>query len=444
MEYIKKEIKSGVTLHLIKNKNFKTDFTVFFLSLPLEKETITKNALLPAVLRSGCKKYQSYQKIIEELEMLYGAAFDCGVDKTGDNLVLKFFIESINDNYLPNKNNNLEKVINVLTEIIFNPQVQNDSFDETKVELEKRNLEMIINAQKDNKDFYAYDKCVKAMYKNQSYGLSKYGDPKDLQAINNKNLYEQYKQVIDTCKIDIIVSSDFQAEEIAKIIKENELIQTIKPREEKIKINDIKKEIKDIIEKPEEIKEELDVTQGKLVIGLDILPNRFDDFRYITIVYNAIFGNGVSSKLFQIVREKESLAYTTKSEYVVQKNNIFIRCGIECDKYQKTIIVVTHNQNIALDLIKKLLDDMKKGDFTDEEITKAKEYILAGVDSISEEQDSQILFLFGQELSKRSITIDEYKEKIKNVTRDEIIEIANKVQINTIYFLRNGGENADN
>lgn len=433
MEYIKKEIKSGVTLHLIKNKNFKTDFTVFFLSLPLEKETITKNALLPAVLRSGCKKYQSYQKIIEELEMLYGAAFDCGVDKTGDNLVLKFFIESINDNYLPNKNNNLEKVINVLTEIIFNPQVQNDSFDETKVELEKRNLEMIINAQKDNKDFYAYDKCVKAMYKNQSYGLSKYGDQKDLQAINNKNLYEQYKQVIDTCKIDIIVSSDFQAEEIAKIIKKNELIQTIKPREEKIKINDIKKEIKDIIEKPEEIKEELDVTQGKLVIGLDILPNRFDDFRYITIVYNAIFGNGVSSKLFQIVREKESLAYTTKSEYVVQKNNIFIRCGIECDKYQKT-----------LDLIKKLLDDMKKGDFTDEEVTKAKEYILAGVDSISEEQDSQILFLFGQELSKRSITIDEYKEKIKNVTRDEIIEIANKVQINTIYFLRNGGENADN
>lgn len=433
MEYKKNEIKSGVTLHLIKNKNFKTDFTVIFLTMPLEKETITQNALLPAVLRSGSRKYQSYQKIIEELEMLYGAAFDCGVDKTGDNLVLKFFIESINDNYLPSKNNNLEKVINILTEIIFNPQVQNGAFNETKVELEKKNLEMIINAQKDNKDFYAYDKCIKTMYKNQAYGLSKYGDKKDLSTINNKNLYEQYKQIIDTCKIDIIVSSDFQAEEVEKIINKNELIQAIKPREEKIKINDIKKEIKDIIKNPEEIKEELDVTQGKLVIGLDILPNRFEDFRYITIVYNAIFGGGVTSKLFQIVREKESLAYTTKSEYVMQKNNIFIRCGIECEKYQKT-----------LDLIKKLLEDMKKGDFTDEEITKAKEYILAGVDSISEEQDSQILFLFGQELSKRSITIDKYKENIKNVTRDEIIEIANKIQINTIYFLKNGGENADN
>ena len=402
MEYKKNEIKSGVTLHLIKNKNFKTDFTVIFLTMPLEKETITQNALLPAVLRSGSRKYQSYQKIIEELEMLYGAAFDCGVYKTVENLVFKFFIESINDNYLPSKNNNLEKVINILTEIIFNPQVQNGAFNETKVELEKKNLEMIINAQKDNKDFYAYDKCIKTMYKNQAYGLSKYGDKKDLSTINNKNLYEQYKQIIDTCKIDIIVSSDFQAEEVEKIINKNELIQAIKPREEKIKINDIKKEIKDIIKNPEEIKEELDVTQGKLVIGLDILPNRFEDFRYITIVYNAIFGGGVTSKLFQIVREKESLAYTTKSEYVMQKNNIFIRCGIECEKYQKT-----------LDLIKKLLEDMKKGDFTDEEITKAKEYILAGVDSISEEQDSQILFLFGQELSKRSITIDKYNQILK-------------------------------
>ena len=113
---------------------------------------------------------------------------------------------------------------------------------------------MIINAQKDNKDFYAYDKCVKAMYKNQAYGLSKYGDKDDLPTINNKNLYEQYKQMIDTCKIDIIVSSDFSAEEVEKIINDNKLIQAIKPREEKIKINDIKKEIKDIIENPEEYK----------------------------------------------------------------------------------------------------------------------------------------------------------------------------------------------
>ena len=72
--------------------------------------------------------------------MLYGASFDCGIDKTGDNLVLKFYIESINDNYLPQINNNLEKVLEILLDIIFDPKVTNDEFEAEYIEIEKRNL----------------------------------------------------------------------------------------------------------------------------------------------------------------------------------------------------------------------------------------------------------------------------------------------------------------
>lgn len=103
MKYIKENIKDGVTLHLIINENFKTDFSVVFISIPLERENITKNALIPAIIKNGSANYKNYQALNEELEMLYGAAFDCGLDKTGDNLVLKFYIESINDNFLPRK-----------------------------------------------------------------------------------------------------------------------------------------------------------------------------------------------------------------------------------------------------------------------------------------------------------------------------------------------------
>ena len=433
MRYTKREIKEGIKVHLIKNDNFKTDFTVVFLTIPLEKENITKNALIPAILRSGSHKYETYQKISEELEMLYGASFDCGIDKTGDNLVLKFYIESINDNYLPQINNNLEKVLEILLDIIFDPKVTNDEFEAEYIEIEKRNLEMIIKAQKDDKDQYAYDRCINIMYNNSGYGLSKYGNLEDLQAINSHNLYEQYKQLIDNAKIDIIISGDYEEEKILNYVETNELIKELNPRKEKININKYSTEIKDKKDKANEINEELDIVQGKLVIGLDILPNELGDFRFISILYNAIFGNGVSSKLFQIVREKESLAYTTKSEYITQKNNIIIRCGIECQKYEKT-----------LELTKKLLEDMKKGDFTEEDIQKAKKYILAGIDAIDEEQDAQILFMYGQELSKMPITIDEYKKKIKNVTKEEITEFAKVIQINTIYFLKNGGEDADN
>lgn len=433
MRYTKREIKEGIKVHLIKNDNFKTDFTVVFLTIPLEKENITKNALIPAILRSGSRKYETYQRISEELEMLYGASFDCGIDKTGDNLVLKFYIESINDNYLPQINNNLEKVLEILLDIIFDPKVTNDEFDAEYIEIEKRNLEMIIKAQKDDKDQYAYDRCINIMYNNSGYGLSKYGNLEDLQTINPHNLYEQYKQLIDNAKIDIIISGDYDEEKILNYVETNGLIKKLNPRKEKININKYSTEIKDKKDKANEINEELDIVQGKLVIGLDILPNELGDFRFISILYNAIFGNGVSSKLFQIVREKESLAYTAKSEYIAQKNNIFIRCGIECQNYEK-----------ATELIKKLLEDMKDGEFSEEDIKKAKDYILAGVDAINEEQDSQILFLFGQELTKMPLTIEEHKNNIQKVTKEQIVEFANKIQLNTIYFLKNGGNNADN
>ncbi len=433
MKYIKQNIKDGVTLHLIINENFKTDFSVVFISIPLEKEDITKNALIPAVIKNGSKKYNNYQLINEELEMLYGASFDCGLDKTGDNLVLKFYVESINDNFLPEKNENLEQVLNLLLEIVFNPLVENESFKNQYVELEKKNLELLINSVKDDKDIYSYEKCINIMYKNSGYGLSKYGNIEDLKTINSKNLYSRYKEIISKGKIDIIVSGNYEKEKIQRQIEENQFIKNLNSREDILNINNFKTELKEKIDNPETVKEEMDVTQGKLVIGLDILPNNLEDFRFIAIMYNAIFGNGVNSKLFQIVREKESLAYTAKSEYVVQKNNIFIRCGIECEKYDKTV-----------ELIKVLLEQMKNGEFTEEDINKTKEYIISGIDSINEEQDTQILYLFGQELSKLPLKTEEYKEKIKAVTKEQITEFAQSIQLNTIYFLKSGGENADN
>ncbi len=425
MNYIKEKIKDGVNLHLIINNNFKTDLTVFFLTVPLEKETVTKNALIPMVLKSGCQKYPNYKKIVEELEMMYGASFDFGVDKEGDNLILKFYIESINDQFLPEENDNINKAVNILTQVIFNP-LADGKFKKEYLEIEKQNLELLIDSQKDNKDAYAFDKCINIMYKDCGFGLSKYGQKEDLKNIDETNLYEHYKKLVNEAKIDLFISGNFDKEKILSEVKSNNLLQSLNDRKENINRNHFKNEIKEKVDVPDEKIEKMEVTQGKLVIGLDILPNDFQDYRFIAIMYNAIFGDGVNSKLFQIVREKESLAYTAKSMYIVRKNNLFIRCGIEIDNYEKTV-----------NLIKKLLDDMKQGKFTDEDIDKAKKYILAGIRAIDAEQDTQIIFLFGQELSKLPLTVEEYKNNINNVTREDIEKFANLIQINTIYFLRN-------
>ena len=129
--------------------------------------------------------------------------------------------------------------------------------------------------------------------------------------------------------------------------------------------------------------------------------------------------------MFQNVREKASLAYTARSNYVRQKNNIYIRCGIEIENYEK-----------AVKIIKEQLEEMKNGNFTKEDLQNAKKYMISGLQSVQDEQDSEITYYIGQELSGRITSFEEYEEKIKSVTREQIEEIANKININTIYFLR--------
>ena len=130
MNYNKQEIKSGVSIHNIETNKFKTNLFAIFITTKLDRETVTKNALLTSVLRRGCQKYQTQEEISKNLEQMYGASFDCGVDKSGDNHVLKFYLECINNEYLPNEENISKECFNILSEIVFNPYIENSGFKE--------------------------------------------------------------------------------------------------------------------------------------------------------------------------------------------------------------------------------------------------------------------------------------------------------------------------
>lgn len=415
-------IKKGIKLHLIQTDKFKTNLVAVFLTLPLTQENVTKDALISAILRRGSKNIPTLTQINQELEEMYGASFDCGIDKTGDNHILKFYLESINDKFIPNKNENiLKQSIDKLLEIIFNPLTENNKFSEEYLMQEKENIKRIINGRTDNKALYAYERCIEEMYKDKPYGLYKYGNIKDLENINAKELYEYYKNMINECKIDIFVSGDIKID-TEKMLIENENIRNLKEREANYILNNIEKKEE---AKETEVTEEMDVIQGKIVIGLDLTLNNVEQ-KYDALVYNAILGGTANSKMFQEVREKASLAYTAGSNYSKYKSNIFIKCGIEIKNYQK-----------ALKIIKKQLKDMEDGNFSEEDIANAKKGIISTIKSIDDEQDTEITYFFGQELSGEKISIDEYIKKIENVTKENITKIAKSLKINTIYFLKN-------
>ena len=422
MKYEQEKLKNGIKLHTINTDKFKTNLIAIFLTTKLERETVTKNAIISALLRRGSKTMPTQEEISKQMEEMYGAGFDCGLDKTGDNQVLKFYIETINDNFLPQKSENMLKTsLEKLLEIVFNPYTENESFKAEYVEQEKNNIKQRIEGKIDNKAVYSMERCIEEMYKNQTFGLYKLGYVEDLKNIDGKNLYSYYKELIDTCKIDIFVSGIID-ESIKQVLEKNENIQQLK---ERIPEYVIPKELnKKLPEKEQIITESMEVTQGKLILGLDLKLDN-EDLRYDALIYNSILGGSANSKMFQNVREKAHLAYVASSSYLRYKSNIFVNCGIEISNYEK-----------ALELIRKQIEDMKKGDFTEDDIENAKKGIIATINTIDDEQDTEITYYLGQELLQSNVSIEEYIKRIEQVNKEDIVNIAKNVAINTIYFLK--------
>ncbi len=391
-----------------KSDKFKTNEIALFLTLPLNQETITMNALIPMILRRGSKKYDNQLKISKKLESMYGAGFNCGVEKTGDYCILKFYVETVANEFLPEDINLAQESLDMLLDIVFNPFVVNEGFDEDYVEQEKINLGKIIDARSDDKSSYAFNRCIEEMFKGTPYGVYKFGSKAELKNINSKNLYEYYKKMISQCRIDLFVNG-IEAEKL-------EVPSNIVSNEIKIKsANRIKNNEKVVTE-------DMDVTQGKLVIGLDV----DSDNKFAITMYNAILGGGANSKLFQNVREKASLAYSAGSRFIRRKKAIFIITGIELQNYDK-----------ALKIIKEQLKDMQEGKITDKEFEDAKQLILASLKLIPESQEDMIAFDFDQNLFEEKLSFEEYFENVENVSKKDVIEVAQKINIDTIYYLKN-------
>ena len=415
-------IKEGIKAHFIKTDLFKTNLIYVMLTTKLERETVTKNALIPFLLRRGTNNLKTQSELNKKFEEMYGATYDCGIDKIGDNQALKFFIETINDKYTLNKENLLEESLGVLFDIIFNPLMENGRFNEDYLKVEKENLRKVIESKIDNKALYAFDRCIENMYGDKGFGIYKYGYLEDIDKIDNEIISKQYKNLIENSKIDIYISGNFDEFKIQKFIDDK--LKNISPRKEEIIVNNFSTENKQKVEKVKEIQEEMNITQGKLVIGLDVL-NPGKDIQNAVTIYNAILGGSANSFLFQNVREKAGLAYTARSNYNKMKSNIFISCGIEIQNYEK-----------AVNIIKEQLENLKNGDFSNDDLINAKRFIISGIKTIEAEQDTEVVFYIGQEISKQNVNIDEYILNIENIKREDVIEAAQNIAINTIFFLK--------
>ncbi|WHX42336.1 pitrilysin family protein [Mesobacillus sp. AQ2] len=418
MAVISETIKDmkGYKLHIVKTAKFKTNTIVWKMKTPLTSENVTKRALLPYVLQSSSKAYETTSKLRSYLDELYGANLYVDVSKKGEYQVISFSLEIANEKFLSDPEPLLKKGMELIAEILVNPLAENDAFDKETVEKEKRTLKQRIQAVYDDKMRYSNFRLVQEMCKGEPYALHVNGEIDDIPQINEGNLYEYYKQAFAEDEMDLYIIGDVNEDEVHSTA--DELLQF----EDRVPVKVETHHAGSIEEKT--VKDQEDVKQGKLNIGYRTNVLYGDQDYYALQVFNGIFGGFSHSKLFLNVREKNSLAYYVASRLESHKGLMMVMSGIEFENFE-----------LAVKIIREQMEAMQAGDFTDQEVEQTKAVIENQMLETMDTARGMVEVLYHNVVSDQNVSLDDWLQGMSKTTKEEIVDVAKKVQLDTVYFL---------
>ncbi|MFC2950053.1 EF-P 5-aminopentanol modification-associated protein YfmF [Virgibacillus sediminis] len=415
--------RNGVNFHFVESKKFKTIHFAVKLKAPLTRDTITKRALLPYILKQGTESYPSRKSLQRKMDELYGASFSVDGAKKGENHIISIRLDIANEKFLPEESSVIGEGIELLSEIIYHPHREGEAFNKKAFQREKDTLKQKISTVKDDKMKYANMRLIDEMCKEEPYQLHVHGYMEDLQTLTPENLYVYYRDVLAEDQMDIYVMGDFNHEEmlsgLEKVFSGRNATSAIQPSEET--------EVKDINE-PNEVIEKQQVQQAKLHIGYRT-NTTFGDEDYSALqVFNGLFGGFPSSKLFLNVREKNSLAYYAASRLESHKGLMLVFSGIAPEDYEK-----------ARDIIREQLEAMRKGDFTEEQLSETKELIINQLLETMDHPQGMIELLYQQAAANVERSPQQLIDAVKKVTKQQVVETAGKVKEDTVYLLTSEG-----
>lgn len=416
MKYTKKDLGS-YNLHIIKTDKFKSVTVQVSFRTPIVKEEITMRNILSDLLLLSCKKYPTKREVALKSQDLYASQVMVEDLRLGNYLNTNFYLNTLNDKYT--EDGNLEEGIHFLGELICHPNVEDNCFDKDSVEIIKRQATATLERVKEDPANYSLIRMLENMDKNSPISYRPMGYLEDLENIDASNLYVYYKNMLRTNMMDIFVLGDVDSAEIERMITDSFQSNTYKKIRKPYRLEDKKPRSKSVIVK----ETEKHLTQAKLSIGCRVHELTEQERNYALTLYSIILGMGGDSKLFQNVREQNSAAYYINSTPNKLDNLLIIRAGITKENFKKVVKLVEGE-----------LQAMRKGKFTEEDIKKAKELFQTSMDEL-EESPSRIINAYYMMEILGSDDINKRRKKMNAVTSEEIISVAKKVKIDTIYCL---------
>lgn len=411
-------IKKGINLYLIRDSKFKEFRACVLFHRPLAKCEVTLNSLMTSVMRMQSENFENSTAISTALEELYGAELIARAGKYGERQILKLGIQSVNTDC-----ENFKSALELLFDIAFHAG-GGSGFSEDITANEKKNIADAILSQKNDKRSYSVLRLQEEMCKDEPYGINPVGYSSELDKITASSLYKHYMKVIAESKIDIIFTGNFDEDEALSLTKYH--TENLNEREGIFHSEIIKK-----AGKVRKITDKMDVTQGKLCIGFRSAEKTSSENYPAVIVYNTVFGGSATSKLFNNVREKLSLCYYVNSSIDRLKEIMIVKSGVEFENLGKAYEEIMLQQQA-----------MCRGEITEEEIDAAKKQLINAYSSNFDSVSAMAEYYTMQLLLGTDVSIEEMIEKVKNVTKEEIVSAANGMTEDTVYFLEKSGEAA--
>lgn len=420
-------LSNGVEGCHIKNTRFKTTRISLNLMVPLDKNTVCANAILPFILTRACREYPDYTSFNAKLAELYGASIYGDTAKYGDKQVLKLVLTVLDDRFALDGSSIIKESTALLCALLFDPPLVEDSFNSADIDSEKRLFIERIEGEMNDKRKYAIRQTEGIMCKNEPYGIPKYGTKEDAEALTPASIYAAWQNVLKTAfvRVNVIGSSDPVP-----------VFDGITQAFSKISRNYTSHAEMAIATASGETKrkeERMAVSQGKMVMGFRIdVPSTSLEETVAARVMTDLFGGGPYSRLFTNVREKESLCYYCAARYTRQKGIILVDCGIEEDNKAKAEAEILKQLNV-----------MKNGEFLDSELLASKMSITDTAKSVTDSMNGIDGWYSDRLFETNPLSPEDFAARVETLTKDDIVKAAQKVQLDTVYFLGGLNDEAD-
>ena len=426
MEFNRTELMPGVFLSHLRSDKFKTACMSVTLLTQLRRETAAMNAVIPFVLRRGTTRYSDMEQLSRRMDELYGAAVEPVVRRIGEIQCIGFYGSFPEPDYLPGGEALLGDTCALMAQLLLDPVTRGGLLLPQYVDSEREKLLDIICSRMNDKRSYALTRCIEEMCCYEDFAVSRFGSESEAENIHYKKLTRHYRELIQTCPVEIFYcgKTDFKAVSAAmrdafSAMPRGEIDYDIGTD---LRMNAVEDHVRFV-------EEEMDVTQGKLVLGFRLGECMEEPDIPALYVFNAVYGSGATSKLFMNVREKLSLCYYASSAVYLHKGIMLVSSGIEFDKL-----------DAARDEILAQLDSVRRGEITDDELRSAKKSVASDLRAVQDSIGELEGFYLSQALDGLDYGPAELAALAEDVTKEDVQAIAESIECDLIYFLKGSGE----